>query len=171
MNNIFDKQGDKNGWRKTTERIFLISLTGIWLIIGGCTSVDTIRLTSQTFPSKNSIQELEVLSRTPERAHVAIAELRVEDEAVGFEKMQGAILKKAAKLGADAVVFRRGTKRIVATPAYGGYAYGYRSPGWGFGGFGRANYSYYGYGPGTPMTHDTTVRSLTGIAIRYKDAL
>ena len=153
---------------KKPNLFFLVSLTGIWFIIGGCTSVDTVLLTSQTFPPKNSIQEVEVLSRTPKRAHVAIAQLSVEDAASSFEKQQGAILKKAAKLGADAVVFRRGTKRTVATPAYGGYAYSYSSPGWGYGSYGGVGYSYYGYGRGTPMTYDTTVRSLTGIAIRYK---
>ena len=153
---------------KQPNLFFLISLTGIWLIIGGCASVDTVRLTSQTFPPKNSIQEVEVLSRTPKRAHVAIAQLSVEDAALGYEKEQAAILKKAAKLGADAVVFRRGTKRIVATPAYGGHAYGYSAPGWGYGSYGGVGYSYYGYGRGAPMMHDTTVRTLTGIAIRYK---
>ena len=153
---------------KQPNLFFLISLTGIWLIIGGCASVDTVRFTSQTFPPKNSIQEVEVLSRTPKRAHVRIAQLSVEDAALGYEKEQAAILKKAAKLGADAVVFRRGTKRIVATPAYGGYAYNYASPGWGYGSYGGAGYSYYGYGRGAPMMHDTTVRSLTGIAIHYK---
>lgn len=153
---------------KQSNLLFLISLTGIWLIIGGCTSVDTVRLTSQTFPPKNSIQEVELLSRTPKRAHVTIAQLSVTDAATSFEKQQAAILKKAAKLGADAVVFRRGTKRIVATPAYGGHAYSYSSPGWGYGSYGGVGYSYYGYGRGAPMMHDTTVRSLTGIAIRYK---
>ena len=153
---------------KQPNLFFLISLTGIWFIIGGCASVDTVRLTSQTFPPKNSIQEVELLSRTPKRAHVAIAQLSVEDAALGYEKEQAAILKKAAELGADAVVFRRGTKRIVATPAYGGHAYGYSSPGWGYGSYGGVGYSYYGYGPGAPMMYDTTVRSLTGIAIRYK---
>ena len=153
---------------KQPNLFFLICMTGIWFIIGGCTSVDTVLFTSQTFPPKNSIQEVEVLSRTPKRAHVAIAQLSVEDAASSFEKQQGAILKKAATLGADAVVFRRGTKRTVATPAYGGHAYSYSSPGWGYGSYGGVGYSYYGYGRGAPMTHDTTVRSLTGIAIRYK---
>ena len=158
---------------KQPNLFFLISLTGIWFIIGGCTSVDTVRFTSQTFPPKDSIQELEVLSRTPKRAHVRIAQLSVEDAALGYEKEQTAILKKAAKLGADAVVFRRGTKRTVATPAYGGYAYNYASPGWGYGsygmgGYGAGGYYYSGYGMGRPMMYDTTVRSLTGIAIHYK---
>lgn len=153
---------------KQPNLFFLICMTGIWFIIGGCTSVDTVLFTSQTFPPKNSIQEVEVLSRTPKRAHVAIAQLSVEDAASSFEKQQGAILKKASKLGADAVVFRRGTKRTVATPAYGGYAYSYSSPGWGYGSYGGVGYSYYGYGRGAPMMYDTTVRSLTGIAIHYK---
>ena len=90
---------------KQPKLFFLLCLTGLWLIIGGCASVDTVRFTSQTFPPKNSIQEVDVLSRTPKRAHVRIAQLSVEDAALGYEKEQEAILKKAAKLGADAVVF------------------------------------------------------------------
>ena len=153
---------------KQPKLFFLLCLTGLWLIIGGCTSVDTVRFTSQTFPPKNSIQEVDVLSRTPKRAHVRIAQLSVEDAALGYEKEQGAILKKAAKLGADAVVFHRGTKRTVANPAYGGYAYNYASPGWGYGSYGGVGYYYSGYGMARPMMYDTTVRSLTGIAIHYK---
>ena len=158
---------------KQLNLFFLISLTGIWFIIGGCTSVDTVRLTSQTFPPKNSIQELEVLAETPKRAHITLAQLSVEDDAISYEKEEAAILKKAAKLGADAVVLHRGTKRTVSTPAYGGYAYNYSSPGWGYGsygmgGYGGGGYYYSSYGMATPMMYDTTVRSLTGIAIRYK---
>jgi len=167
---------------KQPNLFFIISLTGIWFIIGGCTSVDTIRLTSQTFPPKHSIQEVEVLAENPKRAHVALAQLSVQDEAISYEKEEAAILKKAAELGADAVVLHRGTKRTVATPAYGGYAYNYSYPGWGYGpygmggyggygmgGFGMGGYYYSSYGMGTPMMYDTTVRSLTGVAIRYKD--
>jgi hypothetical protein len=154
---------------KQPNLFFLISLTGIWFIIGGCTSVDTIRLTSQTFPPKSSAQEVEVLALNPKRPHIALAQLSVEDEAISYEQEEAAILKKAAKLGADAVVLHRGTKRTVVTPAYGGYAYNYSAPGWGYGSYGGVGYSYSGYGMGTPMMYDTTVRSLTGVAIRYKD--
>jgi hypothetical protein len=157
----------------------LISLTGIWFIMAGCTSVDIIRFTSQTFPPKNSVQEVEVMALEPKCAHIALAQLSVQNAAESYEDEEGAILKKAADLGADAVVLHRGTKRTVATPAYGGYAYNYSSPGWGYasygmGGYGTSGYAiggyaYSPYGMGTPMTYDTTVRSLTGIAIRYKD--
>ena len=159
---------------KRPTLFLLLSLTGIWIIMAGCTSVDTIRLTSQTFPPKKSIQEVEVIAREPKCAHIALAQLSVEDEAVSFGKEETAILKKAADLGADAVVLHRGTKRTVATPAYGGYAYGYGYPGWGYGSYGMSGYAIggYGYSPygmAMPMMYDTTVRSLTGIAIRYKD--
>lgn len=149
--------------------LLLISLTGIWVIIGGCTSVDTIRLTSQTFPPKHSVQEVEVLALNPKRPHITLAQLSVEDEAISYEKEEAAILKKAAKLGADAVVLHKGTQRTVATLAYGGYTYNYSAPGWGYGSYGGVGYSYYANGIGTPMTYDTTVRSLTGVAIRYTD--
>jgi hypothetical protein len=164
---------------KKPNLFLLISLMGIGFIIGGCVSVDTVRLTSQTFPPKHSIQEVEVLELTPKRAHVAIAQLSVEDEAVSFGKEEDAILKKAADLGADAVVLHRGQQRTERKPIYGGYGYSYGYPGWGYGsygmmGYGMGGYSmggfgYSPYGMGMPMMYDTTVRSLTGIAIRYKD--
>lgn len=152
----------------------LIGLTGIWFIMGGCASVDVIQFTSQTFPSKKSVLEVAVMAEEPKCPHLALAQLSVQDSAVSYEDEEGAILKKAADLGADAVVLHRGTKRTVSTPAYGGYAYGYGYPGWGYGSYGMSGfaiggYGYSPYGMGMPMMYDTTVRSLTGIAIRYKD--
>ena len=159
---------------KQPNIFLLLSLTGIWFLMAGCTSVDTIHLTSQTFPPKNSIQEVDVLALEPKCPHTALAQLSVEDAAESYEDEEGAILKKAADLGADAVVLHRGTKRTVSTPAYGGYAYGYGYPGWGYGSYGMSGfaiggYGYSPYGMGMPMMYDTTVRSLTGIAIRYKN--
>ncbi len=166
---------------KRPTLLLLICLTGIWFIMTGCTSVDTIRFTSQDFPPKKSVLDVEVMALEPKCAHIAIAQLSVVDSAVSYEDEEGAILKKAADLGADAVVLYHGTKRTVATPAYGGYAYNYSYPGWGYGSYGMGGYGGYGmgytvggfgyspYGMGTPMMYDTTVRSLSGIAIRYKD--
>lgn len=151
---------------KQPNLFLLLSLTGF--LIAGCTSVDTIRLTSQTFPPKSSIQEVETIDQNPPCPHIALAELRVDDGTGSFESDQTAILKKAAKLGADAVVFHKGTKRIHTTPAYAGYGSMYAYPGWGYGPYGMGGYGY-GYGGGMPLAYDTTVRSLTGIAIRYKD--
>ena len=151
---------------KQRNVFLLISLTGIWFIIAGCTSVDTIRLTSQTFPPKDSLKEVEVLARDPTCAHIALAQLSVDDQAVSFENEQMAILKKAAKLGADGVIFHRGSEHVQMTPGYGGYRYGYAYPGWGYGPYGIGGYGY-GYGGGMPMAYDTTVRTLKGIAIRY----
>jgi hypothetical protein len=156
----------------------LIGLTGIWFIMGGCTSVDVIQFTSQTFPSKKSVLEVDVMAEEPKCPHLALAQLSVQDSAVSYEDEEGAILKKAADLGADAVVLHRGTKRTVRTAPYAGYGASYGYPGWGYGsygmgGYGMMGYGYgmggFGYGMGYPMMYDTTVRSLTGVAIRYKD--
>lgn len=159
-----------------------LCLTGICFIMTGCTSVDTIRFTNQTFPPKKSVLDVEVMALEPKCPHIAIAQLSVEDSAVSYEDEEGAILKKAADLGADGVVLHKGTKRTVATPAYGGYAYNYGYPGWGYASYGMVGYGGYGttgytiggfgyapYGMGTPMMYDTTLRSLTAIAIRYKN--
>lgn len=167
---------------KRPTALFALCLTGIWIIMTGCTSVDTIRFTNQTFPPKKSVLDVEVMALEPKCPHIAIAQLSVQDSAVSYEDEEGAILQKAADLGADAVVLHRGTKRTVATPAYGGYAYNYGYPGWGYASYGMVGYGGYGttgytiggfgyspYGMGTPMMYDTTVRSLSGIAIRYQD--
>ena len=162
--------------------LFALCLTGIWFIMTGCTSVDTILLTSQTFPPKKSTLDVEVMALEPKCPHIALAQLSVLDSAESYADEEGAIIKKAADLGADAIVLYKGTKRTVSTPAYGGYAYNYGYPGWGYASYGMGGYGGYGttgytiggfgyspYGMGTPMMYDTTVRSLTGIAIRYQD--
>ena len=54
---------------KPPNVLLLIGLTGIGFIMAGCASVDTIRLTSQTFPPKNSTQEVEVIALEPKCFH------------------------------------------------------------------------------------------------------
>ncbi len=123
------------------EILFLLGAGGIWLCFSSCVSVDTVRLTNQTFPAKGSIEEVEVLDRKPPCTHVAIAQLSVDDsEYDSFESEQNKILKKAAALGADAVVFSKPQKSVrqgvtysgVGCVACGPYGYGmYGYPGWG----------------------------------------
>ena len=149
-----------------------IGLLGLALLIGGCTSVDTFLLTNKTFPPKSSFQEVEIVDREPPCAHLAIAQLSVDDSAsADYRSEQFQILKKAADLGADAVIFSKPEKHIehdviydrsvVGSPWGMGY-YGY--PGWGYGtGYGM------GYGAGMAIPYDHTVKSLKGIAIRYTD--
>lgn len=147
-------------------------LLGMAFLIVSCTSVDIFLLTNKTFPPKGSIQEVEIIDRDPPCAHIAIAQLSVDDSAsADYRSEQFEILKKAADLGADAVIFSKPEKHIehgviyerpVVGSPWGMGSYGY--PGWGYGtGFGM------GYGAGVALPYDYTVKTLKGIAIRYTD--
>lgn len=153
-------------------------LTG--LAMAACTSVDVVRLTNQTFPPKPSLAEVEVLTATPSRAYIQLAELHIHQSTLRLEDMQNKILRKAAALGADAVVFSKPhqetLRRVAYQPMYGpmyapwGYGvYGY--PGWGYGGWAGGPWGYGPFGPGgmysQAVPYDISVRSLKGLAIRY----
>ena len=90
------------------ERFFLIlSILVLCLLFSGCTSVDTVMLSSDTFPPKGSADEVAVLEHKPDRPHQEIAELRIGDSWLSFGSLQRKILNRAATLGADAVVFAK----------------------------------------------------------------
>jgi hypothetical protein len=69
----------------------------------GCSSVNVLRFTSKIFPSR-SVEEVAILSEVPPTEHLRIAELS-ETASSSVGTLQRHILKKAAQLGADAVVF------------------------------------------------------------------
>lgn len=155
-------------------------IIGLCLFFSACASVDTILLTSDTFPPKGSAEEVAVLGRTPTRSHRDLAELRIGDSWLSFGSLQHKILNRAAALGADAVVFAQPqtqtTHRVSYESLYG--PWGYNSPyyggPWGYGMYGGL---YGGWGPwgGLPfgsiaVPYDETVRILMGTAIRYTDA-
>jgi hypothetical protein len=129
-----------------------------------------VRLTSQTFPPKASLEEVAVLDREPQCPHLRLAELNVENSTVRYSTMQDKILEKAATLGTDAVVFARLEKQIqhqiTYEPFYSPWGYSaYSYPGWGYGGWYSGSYGY-GWGENA-LPYDYTVRSLRGLAIRY----
>jgi hypothetical protein len=146
----------------------------------GCSSVSVLRLTSDTFPPR-SVEEVAILSEAPPIEHIRIAELS-ETSSSRVDTLQRHILKKAAQLGADAVIFSvphtRSEQRVDYQPMYspwGYYAPYYYGPGpygysrtWG--------YSYGGYGAFVPfggyqryaaVPYSVRVTSLKGVAIRY----
>ncbi|WP_447971965.1 hypothetical protein [Nitrospira sp. Kam-Ns4a] len=137
-----------------------------------CTSVDMIRMTNETFPPKASTDEVEVLDRVPTCPHIQLAELIIEESTDSYDAMQAKILKKAAQLGADAVLFAKPEKEIrhqvaYSSPMVGPWAY---PMGWGYGGW---MYDPYGFGMGygsMAVPYDQAVRSLKGLAIRYTNA-
>lgn len=160
--------------------IAILLILGHCLLFSACASVDTILLTSETFPPKGSADEVAVLEQKPTRSHLELAELRIGDSWLSFGNLQHKILNRAAALGADAVVFTPAQTQTIRQVAYEPVydPWGYNSPyyggPWGYGGFGGP---YGGWGPwggfssaGIAVPYDEPVRMLMGTAIRYTDA-
>ena len=142
----------------------------------GCSSVNVLRLTSETF-SPRSVEEVAILSEAPPTEHTRIAELSRHPPPVSI--LQRHILKKAAQLGADAVIFSvphtRSEQRVDYQPVYS--PWGYYAPYYYYGpgpfGYSRPwGYSYSAFGPfggyrqyaAIPYERVTTLK---GVAIRY----
>lgn len=143
--------------------------------LAACTSVDMIRMTNETFPPKASPSEVEVLDQVPKCPHIQLAELIVDESTDSYDSMQSMILKKAAELGADAVLFARPEKEIRHEVAYSspmvGYGGVYPAMGMGMGGW---MYDPYGFGMGygsVAVPYDQPVRTLKGLAIRYTNTI
>lgn len=167
------------------------SLLLLALATTACARVDAIRLTSETFPPKDSADDVEVLDHHPTRPYIEIADLSIADTGLSLESMQGKMLKKAASLGADAVVFSTPESHVNHEVAYepvyspwgyygpyygpGSWGYGGALPGgWGYGGpYGPWGYGPWGMGGGAyagsvAVPYDVTVHSLKGTAIKYQ---
>ena len=163
-------------------------LTGIAAacLLFGCSNVQVVRLSSEHFPPRG-IEEVEILDQEPTTEHLRLAELVASSSTSSLDDLQHDILKKAAKLGANAVVFSRSAThtehRIARGPGYspwGYYAPYYYGPGpRGYFGFGYGGWPYgalgyggmYGpWGPGwgyTAVPYTVQVTTLKGLAIRY----
>ena len=91
----------------------------------GCSSVNVLRLTSERF-SPRSVEEVAILSDAPPHEHTRIAELP-ETSSSRVDILQRHILKKAAQLGADAVIFSgphtRSEQRVDYQPVYSPWGY------------------------------------------------
>ena len=147
------------------------------MLFSACASVDTILLTSETFPPKKSADEVIVLEQKPSQPYLEIAELRIGASWLTFSNLQHRILNRAAGLGADAVIFTSPQTQTIRQVAYEPLydPWGYNSPyyggPWGYnGGFGGP---YGGWGPwggyssGIAVPYDESVKMLMGTAISY----
>ncbi|MGH7183204.1 MAG: hypothetical protein ACREJN_14675 [Nitrospiraceae bacterium] len=146
--------------------------------------MDTILLTSDTFPPKESADEVTVLEHMPARPHEEIAELRIGDSWLSFGSLQRKILNQAATLGADAVVFAKPQTVTLHEVAYQsqyspwGYNNPYYGTPWGYGGYGGYGGPFGswgmwggGYGGGMAVPYDETMRMLKGTAIHYTETI
>jgi hypothetical protein len=153
-------------------------------LVAGCSPVHVLRLTSDTFPP-TALNDVAILTQPPSEAYQDIADLTASSSTHSVERLQRDILKKAAKLGAEAVIFSRPIirreQRVEYQPAYS--PYGYYAPyyygpvywgGFGFGGYGPRYGGMYGpwgpgwgYGPGMAVPYTVRIQTLKGTAIRY----
>ena len=110
---LFCRAGPRGG-RAATFIPTLVLAT----ILPGCTSVNVLMLSSETFtPQTNPV---EILERAPTRPYVQIAVLTVDSGLLSEDSKRQKILEKAATLGADAVVF--GDPRLLGPPRSNGAA-------------------------------------------------
>ena len=143
----------------------------------GCSSVNVLRLTAETY-SPRSVEEVAILSEAPPHEHTRIAELS-ETSSSRVDTLQRHILKKAAQLGADAVIFSvphtRSEQRVDYQPVYSPWGY-YAPYYYGPGPFGYSRpwgYSYSAFGPFggyrqyAAIPYSVRVTTLKGVAIRY----
>jgi hypothetical protein len=118
----------------------------VLLVVAACASVETVRFAGEHYPAK-SPGNVQALSDTPSRPYRAIAELRVS-EPESTHSLRKKILEKAARLGADAVIFGKPEthkeRRLLYEPVAGQVT--------------------------AEIPYDITVTSLHGIAIKYLDS-
>ena len=135
----------------------------ILLIFAGvaCTRVEYVRFSSETFPPKKPGQ-VEVLGKDPTVPFTKIAQLSVIESTKKLTNIQPMIMKKAASMGADAVIFKDPEvdyeHRVSYAPVY--RPWGYYTP----------HYGWYGggYTGAMPVSHKIRRHTLTGLAVRYK---
>ena len=154
-----------------------IGLLLLW-VAAGCTNVQVLRLTSETFPSRE-VEDVAILSRFPSLEYEKIAELSETSSSDNIEKLQRHLLNKAAELGADAVVFStpitHTEQRVAYQPVYS--PWGYYAPSY----YGPGPYGYWGpwgyrYGPWGPtwgyqqavlVPYSVRITTVKGTAIHY----
>jgi hypothetical protein len=144
--------------------------------VAGCTNVQVLRLTSETFPPRE-VQDVAILSQFPSVHHEKIAELS-ESSSESVSTLQRHLLEKAAELGADAVVFSTPIthveQRMSYQPVYS--PWGYYSPYYGpgpYGYWGPWGYHYRPWGPtwgyhhAVPVPYQVRTTTVKGTAIHY----
>ena len=167
--------------------VWKITAVALCYGLSACSNVQVLRLTNETFAPR-PMNDVEILDKEPTREHLRLAELAESSSTSSLDHLQRDILKKAARLGASAVVFSRPTVHTEQRVAYaGGYSpWGYYAPYYygpgprGYLGFsyGAWPYSSYAgmYGPWGPgwgyqdVPYVLEVQTLKGVAIRYTGA-
>ncbi len=154
----------------------IFGAVSLW-VAAGCTNVQVLRLTSETFPSRE-VKDVAILSRFPSLEYEKIAELSETSSSDNIDKLQRHLLNKAAELGADAVVFStpitHTEQRVAYQPAYN--PWGYYTPYYGpgpYGYWGPWGYRYgpwgptWGYQQTVPVPYLVRITTVKGMTIHY----
>ncbi len=143
----------------TARSFFLIF---VLTAAASCARVDVVLFTSDVFPPKNSAADVKIIEEKPTQPTLRIAQLTVADTGKKGYKLQGMIRKKAATLGADAIMFGDPEHYYDTSVSY---ATAYRP----YGGYYGGGYGWYGgsYAVGMPVTSKKRKNSLSGLALKF----
>lgn len=161
-----------------SPRMLVVAIGLLLWWSAGCSQVQVLRLTSETFPARE-MEDVAILSQFPSHQYDKIAELSETSSSDNLDKLQRHLLKKAAELGADAVVFSTPIthveQRVAYQPVYspwGYYAPSYYGPG-PYGYWGPWGYRYgpwgpaWGYQQAVPVPYWVRITTLKGTAVHY----
>lgn len=103
---------------------FGAAVTALFLL-AGCQSVSTTATRDIGAPTLTSVDpaQVQILRTEPIRAHVRLGQIRAETASPGVavEKIEKALCKKGAALGADAVVVVHDTTEVTGAQVVGGW--------------------------------------------------
>jgi hypothetical protein len=152
-------------------------LSALLVAEAGCgrITVDTIRLTLDKWPPKQSTDMVERLGEAPLRPYREVADLAARGESASVKRIRHKMVERAAELGADAVIFHRpqhlAKEGVMYQPVYS--PWGYNDPYYGEDPFGWDDPRYGRLGYGDPygnyraVPYEIPIISLKGIAIIY----
>jgi hypothetical protein len=144
------------------------------VVCASCVSTRVEYFTNETYPSRETTAPVEWLSAEPTQPYIKIARISVDSTSASPDTLRQAILDRARRLGADAIIDEKAV--IVASRT--------QSPNYEPGVLGPkgASFGLYGYGWYTPYSSDPYVLTqgatdqprldeyFSAVAIRYQQA-
>lgn len=110
---------------KLIKSVLTVTLATVLLISTGCQTVSTSHtqeIGAAKFPPSDPMQ-VQILRTEPTRPHVRLGEVKAQpsSESMDVTKIEAALKKEAAKLGADAAVVVYDKTQVVGAMVVGGW--------------------------------------------------